>query len=158
MCCLYLARCRSSALYICRDPNSVCCFPFPCILCRCCCSDGAGSSSWDKHQAEVWPLLTEMRFVFKNCCWGITFNISVWSDSSQLDAVCPDPAWSAKLVIALKNVATMWGILKNRSPVAARNCEHVCVWVWVWPTVWACHAHFHWCAFSPLYVHASIHF
>lgn len=42
-----------------------------------CCSFFYGSSSPQqlavRRQAEVWPLLTDMRFVFRTCCWGIDY-------------------------------------------------------------------------------------
>lgn len=47
----------------------------------------------------------------------------------------PDPAWSAKLVIALKNVATKWGITKItllELLQTHRMWECGCVWVCVW--------------------------
>lgn len=131
LCCLYLARCRSPSLYICFDPNFGCCFPFHASSAAAAAAAALSSWqwSWDRHQAEVWPLLTEMRFVFKKCCWGIAFNISAWSNSSQLKYSWPDPAWSAKLVSALKNLVTRWG---NYSAGAVANTSQLwaCVCAW----------------------------
>lgn len=40
-----------------------------------------------RRQAEVWPLLTDMRFVFRTCCWGFEFIYCGWFQWSNLQTL-----------------------------------------------------------------------
>lgn len=84
----------------------------------CCCS----SLQLAVTQAEVWPLLTEMRFVFKICCWGIAFTMSVWSNSSNLQTV--RLIWHEVLNwLALKKMLPKADGLQKR--LSGRCCRHL---------------------------------
>lgn len=125
-CCLHLARCQSFSVHLFWPQFKTQSSMHPPLLLP---PPSSRQWSWDRHQAEAWPLLTEMRFVLKSSCWGIAFNITAWSDSHQLDTVCLIRHEVLNWLVLWKNVVTRWRITKITLLELLQthhNCECVC--------------------------------
>lgn len=89
-----------------------------------------------RHQAEVWPLLTDMRFVFRTCCWGFEFILHYgWFHWSNVEAL--DQRVVVKKVMPLDNRSQKricWSCYKHTVHTAERergrayiNVQYACM-------------------------------
>jgi len=124
------------ALYICRDPNSGCCFSFPCFLPHLLLLSPAGGQAETDTKRRSDPCWQKWVSYLRPVALGIAF----WR-LGRLQPVrytSPDPAWSVQLVIVFINFATRWEIffffkeekiplLELRTRLWACGCSYFCV-------------------------------